>query len=212
VVDLSYNPTFHHDVWVDRQDRVLAEGSNGFNVRFEGIEGDLLQASKVVRLIDRALAEATGPPTGSVQEALTLTPPLFLPNAVGVPIGEVNEFAQGDSGTVNLSLPHGVHLQNLRAVIDIGGGEGSATFTMSLARLPLHLTIPPPSVQTLATVSRTGGGFGPIEHVAIDGAVSASLAVVDLTTFRYVLTASFAGQSISPVTVAINSVQIQYST
>jgi hypothetical protein len=216
VADLSYHPTFHHDLWVDLQDRVIADGSNGFNVRFEAIERDLQQASTVVGQISVALAEASpaNPPV-PVQRTLTLTPVLsgFFVNPLGVPRGEVNEFAQGNLGTANLALPDGVRLQNLRVVIDINGGDlGGTQLTVNLLRLPLRLTIPPPGPQTLATVSHSADRSAGEGHVVLDAPVTASLAAVDLGTFRYYLTVSYTGESITGADAAIDSVRIQYST
>lgn len=210
--DLSYQPTFHHDRWVDRQDRVLAEGSNGFNVRFEAIERDLQQASTVVGQISVALAEASSPPQPALAQ-LTLTPVLsgFFLNTVGVPVGAVHEFQDGATGSMNLALPDRVRLQNLRLIFDISGGDGFTRLDVKVSRLPLRLTIPPPSVQVLATASHNAFGIN-TEHVVLDVPFTATLAVVDLSTFRYFLGASFTGQSIGVAEVAINSVQIQYAT
>lgn len=72
MTDISFSPTFKHVAWVDNRDRVAASGQNGFNVRFDAIQKDLENLSKVVGQIDTGLKAVGQRPT--VKRLLSLAP------------------------------------------------------------------------------------------------------------------------------------------
>lgn len=51
----QFDPTFKHEEWIDNVDRVMAGGPNGFNVRFNALQADLVQMAEVVKTLDLAL-------------------------------------------------------------------------------------------------------------------------------------------------------------
>ena len=201
MADLSFTPTFRHTNWVDNVDRVGAEGPNGMNVRFQEIESDLNQVSTVVAQIggeiDRIRAVITPPPS-SVQTRLVFTPVLqavpgngiaWIASGPGVPQAQATAGGPNVVGVMNLALPNGVRLTSLVGhgnSSNVNGGAGTVTLTLN--RLPLKPTIPAATPTTLATASvSTPGGWNPSSP-----AIPANLAVVDLSSFRYVFTATLA--------------------
>jgi hypothetical protein len=199
MADLSFTPTFRHTNWVDNVDRVGADGPNGMNVRFQEIESDLNVVSTVVAQvggeIDRIRSVVTPPPS-SVQTRLVFTPVLqgvpgngiaWIPSGPGVPEALTTAGGPNAVGVMNLALPNGVRLTSLVGhgnSSNVNGGAG--TVTLSLNRLPLKPTIPATAPTTLATVSVSTTG----QWNSPSPAIPANLAVVDLSSFRYVFTAT----------------------
>ena len=52
MADIVYTRDFTHQDWIDNEDVVQAEGENGFNIRFHGLEGELDRIGSVVGTID----------------------------------------------------------------------------------------------------------------------------------------------------------------
>ncbi|WP_105969044.1 hypothetical protein [Streptomyces geranii] len=208
MADFSYTPKFHHFAWVDNVDRCEAGGTNGFNIRFETIEGDLGGVSTVVAQIgtelDRLAARVpTVPRTVTVSFAPALQP---VPGS-----GAVGAWALQNSGNavapasaapggmLPLALPDRVTVTSLRVC-----GRGA-----------------PPSGQNTTfffnRVSVTDGGVQRI--VSFDtGTVPlntevplppSQLTVVDLANYRYVISANSGVATADPVTLV--SFQFTYT-
>jgi hypothetical protein len=220
VVDISFTPTFRHTEWVDRVDRVVAAGPNGFNTRFNAIESDLRQVSTVVTQIGTAL-DQTGPgqvppPTGD--QRLTFTPTLgaVSPNAPwrndanGLPSADLT----GDLvfGLMNLNPPQHARLTTLTLRGEFGANANvNLIFNVhaTLSRIPLRLTIPPAPQDDLASAGFTGRQHpGPFEF---SSPVNAAQALVDLDTFRYLLIVSAAPQQANGFTITLRAVQLVYT-
>jgi hypothetical protein len=208
VAAVSYSPTFHHTEWVDRLDRVVADGPNGFNNRFNAITHDLRQASTVVGQIGAALDQIVNVSPVPTQSALTFTPAMGGQNDTGVETMEISEGIDASPGVMNLVLPDGVKLQNLHVTVDLAGGDfGPGLLVVTLSRLPVRLTTPPATPDTLASISTSDPGHNTFSKEVND----LSLAQVDHSRFRYFLTASFTGNTVTPSVASIISVQIQYT-
>jgi hypothetical protein len=197
VPDISYTPTFHHTVWLDRVDRVEAAGPNGFNVRFNAIESDLRQVSTVVADIDTALKHSGPPPVPPPRgdQRFTVTPMLNpLPNnrawtydTFGPPVTVLSPgFVRG---VANIGLPDKARLKTLRIKAEFtGDATGDLPFELGvqLSRVALRLTDPPTAPDSLAfarfeSTTQLRGAFEATDDVV------PSLALVDQDAFRYVL-------------------------
>ena len=214
MVDLRYAPTFHHDFWVDRRDRCEAEGSNGFNVRFQAIEGDLRQLSTVVDDISAAVATVTTTPAPAAT-TVTFTP-IMLP-VVNQPEWQTSgtglqtvftAISTSGFGVANFAPPDGVTLTGIRVVGDFNGQPGGeAQFSLTVLRAPIRLTNPPTPPITIAA---TTIGFQP-QHYDTVMPVSPANALVDLNTFRYYLTGGGTDLSGDGNTSTLEFVQLQFT-
>jgi hypothetical protein len=214
VVDLRYTPTFHHDFWVDGLDRCEAEGSNGFNVRFQTIESDLQQLSTVVDNIRTAIATITTPPVPTAN-VMTFTP-IMLPvvnqpewQTTGTGLQTVFMASSTSGfGVGNFAPPDGATLTGIRVVGDFNGTlSGEAEFFLNVLRAPIRLTDPPTQPVTIAS---TLIGFNP-QHYDTVMTVSADNALVDLNTFRYYLTGNGFDLSGDGNTSTLEFVQLQFT-
>jgi hypothetical protein len=220
MADLSFTPTFRHTIWVDNVDRVGAEGPNGMNVRFQEIESDLNQVSTVVAQIggeiDRIRSVITPPPS-SVQTRLVFTPVLqavpgngipWVSQGPGVPGAQATVGGPNVVGAMNLALPNGVRLTSLVGHGSSGNVNGGAgTVNLSLNRLPLKPTIPAATATTLATASAsTPGLWNPSSP-----AIPANLAVVDLSAFRYVFTATLVPRPGNADSAFLDTIEIVFT-
>jgi hypothetical protein len=52
MADITYARTFSHLDWIDNEDVVQAEGENGFNVRFHGVEDELDKVGAAFGVVD----------------------------------------------------------------------------------------------------------------------------------------------------------------
>ncbi|HRC86604.1 MAG TPA: hypothetical protein PK413_13430 [Thermoanaerobaculia bacterium] len=52
MADIVYNRNFTHADWIDNEDVVQAEGENGFNVRFKGLQDELDKVSATFAVAD----------------------------------------------------------------------------------------------------------------------------------------------------------------
>jgi hypothetical protein len=201
VADVSYTPTFHHTVWVDRVDRVEAAGPNGFNVRFNAIESDLRQMSTVVTDIDTALKHSGPPPVPPPKgdQRFTVTP-VLNPAQTGQAWGSDNDgtpFATLTPGFVrgvaNIALPDHARLKTMRITAEFGGDATKDLpfdISVSLSRVALRLTDPPTAPDSLARAGFSGTTQlrGVFDFISKN--VAESLALVDQDKFRYVLFAT----------------------
>ena len=194
MVDVTYTPTFHHDFWVDRRDRCEAEGSNGFNARFQAIQSDLQQLSTVVDELSVAIAAiaAAGANPLPVPNVVTFTPVLrATPGAQPWSTGDTGAQGSffgvfGSLGVANIAPPDGVTLTGIRVVGDFNGDfAGEAEMTITVSRVPVRLTSPPTAPVVIASAFT---GFFPTHYDTVM-TVAAANAVVDLNAFRYFITA-----------------------
>lgn len=194
MADVIFTPTFHHVNWQDGIDRVEAGGPNGFNNRFNAIGADLNTLSTVVSQIDTAIEDFQAPSVSQLPRQLQLnfTPPLrpVPPNpawtfdANGVPTSA----STGSVGVANVNLPDQVRLTALRAIGTAGGTDGSdLDGTIALLRTPLRLGLTQATPDQLASVSLDGR----LGSYDLQSQATSSLALIDLSTFRYFITASF---------------------
>ncbi|MFF7475883.1 hypothetical protein [Streptomyces sp. NPDC008092] len=199
MADISYTPTFHHVRWEDRKNRVEAAGPNGFNVRFNAIASDLRQLSAVVTQVGEAI-DSTNVPPPPQQQRLTFTPSLrnridstrpWFYDANGVATAQLNPSPGVQAfGVSNLNLPDGYWLTALRVVGSINAISGAPLFgSVTLARTPIRLVVPPATPETLATATGIGGST----QGAFDLPVPTTATLIDTGVFRYLLTLGLTG-------------------
>ncbi|MFF0430706.1 hypothetical protein ACFYU9_00555 [Streptomyces sp. NPDC004327] len=201
MTDISFSPTFKHVAWVDNRDRVAAGGQNGFNVRFDALQHDLEALSSVVAAIDTGLKAAGQRP--AVPRVLAL-PPAFLPIAAKQPWGlngagaavRISTTDSDVSGALPVAPPDGATLTAFRVT---GQNSGAGTLAINLFRSPLtDLNTREP----LAQLAPTGTFGDPVD-------ITAGKAKVDMTAFRYFVTASLSHAADGDI-VVITSVQLTY--
>ncbi|MEU6975399.1 MULTISPECIES: hypothetical protein [unclassified Streptomyces] len=202
MTDIVFSPTFKHVAWVDNRDRVAASGQNGFNVRFDAIQRDLENLSKVVGQVDVGLKAAGQRPL--VERKLTLAP-AFVPvegsppwtiDGHGVAIRQDGNLLPV-RGIMSVTPPDGVVLRKLRAT-----GQNSATspLQVTLHRIPLADST---NLETVAQVSCSGGPFGDPAEVPADRNR------VDMGTYRYFIEA-YVANAPAGTTLGITSIQLSY--
>ena len=212
MADVTYTPTFHHVNWQDGIDRVEAGGPNGFNNRFNAIGADLTTLSTVVSDIDTAIEDFQAPSVAQLprQLQLNLTPalrpvppnPAWTFDANGVPT------STGSVGVANVNLPDQVRLTTMRAIGTAGGTDGSdIDGTIALLRTPLRLGLSPATPDQLASVSLDGR----LGHYDLQSPATSSVALIDLGTFRYFITASFSFLSGANGSMTIEAVLLTFA-
>jgi len=207
VASFSYTPVFQHDPWFERVDLVEATGPKGFNIRFETIQSDLQAVSTTVTAIGTAFDQLSArvpvkPPTAVLSVA-----PLMQANGASVP-WQVNGSGHavaapsaGANGVLHLTtLPDHIVLTSLKV-------RGAGT--------------PPSGQKTAFFVTRvnvndgTTFNHGSFDTPAIDTVNTLTLLgtvaerTVDLSTFRYVITANTGPATGTPVTLF--SFQLSYN-
>ncbi|MFC8509908.1 hypothetical protein ACFU3J_09845 [Streptomyces sp. NPDC057411] len=203
MTDIVFSPTFKHVAWVDNRDRVAASGQNGFNVRFDAIQRDLENLSKVVGQIDTGLKAVGQRPV--VKRLLSLLP-AFAPmrnrtpwslDSSGVALREsATETNLG--GFLPVAPPDGVQLLTLRA---IGTNAGNGSLNVNLFRSSLTVAGAP---EQIAQVQCSGGPFGDPQPVQPDKSR------VDMARFHYFVQAVLEGATPGG-SVFITSVQLSYN-
>ncbi|MFI8961905.1 hypothetical protein ACIGO8_07300 [Streptomyces sp. NPDC053493] len=201
MTDISFTPTFKHVTWVDNRDRVAAGGQNGFNVRFDAIQKDLAELSRVVGVIDAGLKAAGQHPATTRLLALA---PAFTPLPPAKPwgldrFGVATRLSTTDSsvtGLIPVSPPDGAKLLKLRAV---GQNSGGGNLAVSLFRAKLADAT---ARESIASVTCTGTFDAPVD-------VTPGKEVVDMATYRYFVTASLSNAADGDI-VNIISVQLSY--
>jgi len=202
VGDIVYTPTFHNVDYVDGEDRVRAEGANGFNARFGAIESDLAQLSTVVSAIDAKLDQLEAPPPPPATRRLTLPLrfipvgglPAWAPSASGSVVATPGQNADG---VMNLLLPDGVLLRSLRAV----GQAVGPTIRVNLFRVGLAGG----QSATLATFPADDNPFD------VTAQISGTVGSVDTGQFRYYIDASCGITAPDTVTAVISALQLTFS-
>ena len=164
---VSYTPGFQHENWVDNVDRVQAGGPNGFNIRFNAIEGEFQKIEQAVHAIDTALGSLGEQVRAPVTVGLS---PILLPfggmaqwggiswghlTTEGVRLGTFVSKPGGQEqawGILPLSLPDGVRLTELKVLGEQTGAGDMRTSLFQEARTE------PFTQATLVTVKGLGGG------------------------------------------------------
>ncbi|GLY37047.1 hypothetical protein Amsp01_030710 [Amycolatopsis sp. NBRC 101858] len=190
MADVSYTPVFHHTEWVDKVDRAEASGPNGFNIRFNAIERDLLEASTVVTEIATAIRTVrTSAPDAPAR--ITFTPQLrdvppalgFETTNAGFQSGLSNAQLGACAGVANFVPPDRARLSTVRVV---GGIDASGTNTAAISVMRIPLLGATASATKLGGVSLTTVG-----DFDLQSPVSDDVALVDLSTFRYFVSVSY---------------------
>lgn len=203
MADITFTPTFSHTPWIDNKDRMEAAGTNGFNVRLTAIQTDLETLSTVVGELNTALqALGQSPPPATHQ--LTLSPALGLISGAGAWSLDTDGYASRTGNLISLAglqpvnLPDGATIVSLRAV---GQNSGSGFLTIDLSRSKMLATPAPAELLTRVT-----GDANPFDNTS---AVDPGVAVVDAGNYRYFVSATLRGASISDV-VSLSGFQITY--
>lgn len=195
MADISYTPTFHHTDWQDRIDRVEAGGPNGFNTRFRAIEDDLRELSTVVSDVSDSIARIHVPPAPdpNLEQRIGFAPTFFLVDDGRDPgewlvtdDGAATGFGGHVRGIMNLTLPDRVRLTGMRVRAHVRQPAiGFSTLKVTLLRTAVQLTSAPATMLPLSILETHNQG-----HMNLFAAVSGP-AEVDLSTFRYMIDATF---------------------
>ncbi|WP_225731759.1 MULTISPECIES: hypothetical protein [unclassified Nocardia] len=135
--DIEFTRTFRHHPWADQKDLVVADGTEGFNIRFKALEADLDTLRDRFADVGVALDSVVAPKADRI---LTVTPffapvdqfPWYLgqvgiakrdPSSTSGP-GQVN-------GVLPVSMPPSGTIASLRVV---GSGASNGPVTVRLLR------------------------------------------------------------------------------
>ena len=197
---IDYQPNFQHQEWVDNQDRVMAGGANGFNVRFNAIEAEFQTLSQLFVQVSDALAALGQAPTPTV---VTFTPALvgggsfpwrFGAGAMDKPAG-----AQTAWGYMSVHLIDGVTLQSFR-VTGLNSGQGNLQIALERGSAvnvgPFQPIVKLDVVAVGGTINQTGDA-------------ASSLATVNNESFKYLITANLQGAQGTDL-VVLNAFQISF--
>ena len=210
MVDVNFVPTFSHDDWEDKIDRVDAEGPDGFNIRFNAIAADLHQLSTVVARTDAAITDFRTPPPPK-QQVMTFNPVFgrVPPNtswrngADGT--AEIGVLDGGGAfGVMNLDLPDNFALTTMRVLGQIISADRGVDVTVTLSRSPLRLAASGSSTETLGSIRSFGPG-----SFDLQATVNSPLGRIDTNSFRYPLTAKYVAD-IGQSSVQIAAVQLTF--
>jgi hypothetical protein len=198
-VSIQFTPSFKHTDWVDNLDRVQAGGTNGFNIRFQGLLTDLGALAAVVQQINAALvALGTKPPP--TPDTLSLTPVLATNGPKGWLLlkGIVQKDPTGTTanGLMPVTLPGGAVILRLLAS---GRNVGTGTLTITLFK------------QSVASLSQ------PLQLAVVNGAGVFNQVLapappqeqVDNDKFKYFIQADLNGAGLND-DVQITGLQIVY--
>ncbi|QKV80424.1 hypothetical protein [Amycolatopsis sp. Hca4] len=196
---VSFTPTFHHTPWVDKIDRVEADGPNGFNTRFNAIGADLQQLSTVVKQTGAEVQQFQAPPPPRRQNRLLSCTPVFrkapqagkpwATEADGTAVARTNAIGGVYFGVMNLTLPGRFQLAAMRVKgIFVPDDIGEAFADVVLSRSPLQLTPGPPVVEQVAAFNVGATLTTTFDALAT---VTEAAAGIDPDGFRYFLTARF---------------------
>jgi len=206
--DLSFTPTFFHELWTDNVSRVKAGSPDGFNVRFAAIDSDLHQVSTVVSEIDKEL-DAIGSGTRRLTVPLDLAGPGPLtPEGRGWfcdSTGAMHPAKGGAQAVMELNLPEKAKLTAMRAT---GLYPGQLVqLSVSVARSSLFNAAQPADI--LAELTHTTPGMTNPYDVTVPVADPA-VATVDTTSFRYYLVAT-AAQVTASEAISLAAVQLFFT-
>ncbi|WP_217560592.1 hypothetical protein [Streptomyces sp. GbtcB6] len=210
MTDLSYTPTFAPSNWIDNVDLIQADGPNGFNVRFDAIQADLLRAASVVSEISTAIARPVGVPTG--QQLLTPGLDLVSPPSLGTGGWTYDETGAahpdagsgGGSALMGLGLPADIRLVSFRAIGLFAGGP--TDLNILLLRIPLSDANAVPD--RLAEIRNDTSAFTNPYDITVP--VNAEFAAVDPNVFHYYIALSSGFVQDSSAT-SLATVQLAYT-
>jgi hypothetical protein len=208
MADIRYNPQFEHTNWRDRQDRVIADGPNGFNLRFNTIAADFQTLSQVVTQIATALDALEHKPSGPI--TLTLTPNLVgVVNAspsihwghgggnAFIPLGGGQSRA---NGIMWVGFTERVQIQSFRAI-----GRNVGSLHISLWRKGIDIMSGP---QRIADITRDGIANNPNFDVKVTA--DEAFATIDPAEFSCFIEAEATTSPTLGVTVHLRAFQITY--
>ena len=154
-------------------------------------------------------AGTSGVEGATVAWSPALTDAAVVPGATTTtPVYAVDPPAEHDAAYV--LVPDGVQLTRLNVIANLSNqlDLSVATLGVSLLRMPLRLTNPPPQPTVLAQIFSSDDG-----HQVLHGDITQqSLGAVDLSTFRYLISFDWSGFVLVSHVVTIVSVQIEYTT
>ncbi|MFG1997560.1 hypothetical protein ACGFNU_00240 [Spirillospora sp. NPDC048911] len=208
MASFSYIPRFHHPAFHDHIDLVTADGSGGFNIRFDTIESDLKALTPLINDMGTAIDALNArvpplPPTATQSFTPTLQPlgtgtPWILQssgNAVAPTTG-------GPSGVLILNLPDRVRMTSIRI-----RGKGTPPPGQNAAFFLIRTSVADGTTQTVVQFDTGTVPFGTAQALP-----NTAISVVDLANFRYSFTANSGAtpaNSTDPVTLF--SAQITYN-
>lgn len=196
-----YTRAFQHQDWIDNVDRVQADGPNGINDRFHGLETEFDTLSGVIAQVKAAL-DILGEAPAPEEQRLSLVPTMTATAAEGwthraglaeKPAGATS--AQGMMPVVPLPK---TRLVAFRA---IGRNGGSGSLRIDLVRQGLTNIGGVPE-----QIARIEGAGDPFD---LTTAANAAFEIVDTNQFRYFVTARLNGAAAADV-VNLIAFQIVY--
>jgi len=211
---ISYTPQFSHKPWIDFVDSVQAGGTNGINIRFQGIQAEFATISSVIAQIAQVLATPT-----VTSHTLTLAPTLAATTQqpwqqqVGFVItatlgsGASQTTSATAGGFMPVSLPNGATIQSLR----ITGQSAGGILTVALVSQPLTGAGAPTTL--LQIFNNFPSLAAPAAFDLPPAPQNASIAV-DTVNNKYFITATLQGgnTALSAGGTSLNAFQITYSS
>jgi hypothetical protein len=206
MASFSYVPKFHHLHWVEFRDLVEADGSNGFNIRFDTIESDLKAVGTVVGQISTAFDRLDPPiPVAPATAQMTVAPvlqpvgaaPAWTLQTSGAAVAPANI---SPLGVLPLLPPDRVRLTSFRV---LGKGTPPTGVNTSVIVNEVPLSGATPSALLAFAIPKDAAFGAAVPFPAIDASV------VDLANFRYTISVGSGPGTGDPVT--LNAFQISYT-
>ena len=200
MADITYTRTVKFNDYVDGETIVSAGGSDGFNVRFHGLEDEFDTLSTVVAQLNAAIKAIGVVPTPQPAK-LVMTPNMIATAAD--PWSHLQGIAQkppaqtGAHGMMSANLPNNVRITALRV---LGANSGAGSLRVILFRQALV------AQATLDQIARVDGTGNPFD---LNNPADPQFAVVDDNSFKYFVVALL-DNALAADTVTLSAFQISY--
>jgi hypothetical protein len=201
MADISYTRTVKFNDYVDGETIVSAGGSDGFNVRFHGLEGEFDTLGTVVGQLNAAIKAIGVVPTPQPAK-LAMTPNMIATAADAWShlqgIAQKPPAQTGAHGMMSTSLPNNVRITALRV---LGSNSGAGTLRIILLRQALAT-----QGATMEQIARVDGTGNPFD---LSNPADPQFAVVDNDGHKYFVVALL-DNALAADTVTLSAFQISY--
>jgi hypothetical protein len=201
MADITYTRSVKFNDYVDGETIVSAGGSDGFNVRFHGLEGEFDTIGTVVAQLNAAIKAIGVVPTPQPAK-LVMTPNMIATAVDGWShqqgIAQKPPAQTGAHGMMSVNLPNHVRITALRV---LGANSGAGTLRIILFRQALVA-----QAATLDQIARVDGTGNPFD---LNTPADPQFAVVDDTGFKYFVVALL-DNALAADTVTLSAFQISY--
>src|ERR1700738_2213281 len=181
MADITYTRTVKFNDYVDGETIVSAGGSDGFNVRFHGLEGEFDTIGTVVAQLNAAIKAIGVVPTPQPAK-LVMTPNMIATAVDGWShqqgMAQKPPALAGAHGMMSANLPNNVRITALRV---LGANSGAGSLRVILFRQALVA-----QAATLDQIARVDGSGNPFD---LNNPADPQFAVVDDNSFKYFVAA-----------------------